>query len=136
MEIEENNISQNQIQENEKNEKSIPSNNELSLESFNVEKEEEKQNFKVEKKEENKNETKEEKKYDYVEDSKEEIKEEENSTKKPNLNKLESFSPIKTDENNNTINSEREKIYEYLSPTNFSISNDSKSKEKFFCNFK
>ena len=132
MEIEENNISQNQIQENEKNEKSIPSNNELSLESFNVEKEEEKQNFKVENKEENKNETKEEKKYDYVEDSKEEIKEEENSTKKPNLNKLESFSPIKTDENNNTINSEREKIYEYLSPTNFSISNDAKSKKNSF----
>ena len=132
METEENNISQNQIQENEKNEKSIPSNNEESSESLNVDKEEEK---KKEDKLEFVYDLKEEKK-DFIESPKEEIKKEENtnsnSKQKPNLDSLESFSPIKNEENNNTINSEKDKIYENLSQTNLSLSNDGKSKKNSF----
>ena len=127
MDIEENNISQNPIQENEKNEKSISSNNEMLSESLNAENEEEKQTFKEENKEKIKNETKKENN-DYIEDSKEEL----NSKNKANLNNLDNFSPIKNDENNNAMNSDREKIYDYLSPTNFSISNDEKSKKNSF----
>ena len=134
MDTEENNISQNIEEENEKEENSSSNNNEKSIES-NKER--------IEKKEENS---------DIKKEEKEEKKEKKESTSKlninpkrketPKLSTLERYTPIKTEELNKTINSEKEKSSDKnsermnFSPSNISLSEEKKSKKKFICNCK
>ena len=120
MDTEENNISQNIEEENEKEENSSSNNNEKSIES-NKER--------IEKKEEEKKEKKES-------TSKLNINPKRKETSK--LSTLERYTPIKTEELNKTINSEKEKSSDKnsermnFSPSNISLSEEKKSKKNSF----
>ena len=135
MDTEENNISQNIEEENEKEENSSSNNNEKSIES-NKERIEKKEEEKIEKKEENSDIKNEEKKEKKESTSKLNINPKRKETSK--LSTLERYTPIKTEELNKTINSEKEKSSDKnsermnFSPSNISLSEEKKSKKNSF----